>query len=519
MNEITQLSLSYDGKKLVFSSLFKGGYNIFLMDNPFENEDVKGELEPTEFMAEVLNKNKQQKPTVVASTENWTAKPVLSNDIIEKDTTLAVNDTRIFTGQLIQDQPSEPDTTETDFSNYVFGDDILVADSSYEIVDRDKLFTEKLDDEGNYLVNKYKINFSPDLVYANAGYSTFYGLLGTTTLAFSDMLGNHRLIGITSLQIDLKNSDYGLAYYYLGSRLNFGLEAFHTARFVYISNAFATNLYRYRNFGAVLSASYPFDRFNRLEGSLSYMSISSENLDNFTVPLDEVSYIVPSVSWVHDNTLFGYYSPIEGSRYRISLFGSPGITKSIRSFYSFVWDLRKYYRFWYDNGFAIRLSGGISAGANAQRFILGGTENWINRRFATGEIPFNNASDFAFLTPALPLRGYDYAEQIGTKYSLLNLELRMPLIRYLVTGPLPLLFQNILGSVYVDMGAAWNDTKALKLFDKDAAGKIITKDLLASTGLGVRVYFIFLWKIDVAWRYEQDHFAKPRYLFSIGLDF
>ena len=43
----------------------------------------------------------------------------------------------------------------------------------------------------------------------------FYGLLGTTILSFSDVLGNHRLIGQTSLQIDIKNSDYGLAYYYL----------------------------------------------------------------------------------------------------------------------------------------------------------------------------------------------------------------------------------------------------------------------------------------------------------------
>ena len=77
-----------------------------------------------------------------------------------------------------------------------------------------------------------------------------------------------------------------------------------------------------------------------------------------------------------------------------------------------------------------------------------------------------SASDFAFFTSGLPLRGFDYAEQIGTKYGLMNLELRFPLIRYLVTGALPILFSNILGAAFVDMGSAWNDNKKLKILGK-----------------------------------------------------
>ena len=49
------------------------------------------------------------------------------------------------------------------------------------------------------------------------------------------MLGNYRLIGQTSLQIDLKNSDYGLAYFFLPERISYGIEGFHTARFVYLT--------------------------------------------------------------------------------------------------------------------------------------------------------------------------------------------------------------------------------------------------------------------------------------------
>lgn len=35
LSEITQISLSYDAKKLTFTSLYKEGYNIFVLDNPF----------------------------------------------------------------------------------------------------------------------------------------------------------------------------------------------------------------------------------------------------------------------------------------------------------------------------------------------------------------------------------------------------------------------------------------------------------------------------------------------------
>jgi outer membrane protein assembly factor BamA len=201
------------------------------------------------------------------------------------------------------------------------------------------------------------------------------------------------------------------------------------------------------------------------------------------------------------------------------MYGNPGISKSEESFASLTWDYRKYFRFFYDNTFVMRLSGGYSSGSNPQNFFLGGTESWINRTFTNNNIPINSASDFVFLTPALPLRGYDYATQLGSKYSLLNLELRMPLIRYLLTGPIPLFFQNILGVAFVDVGSAWSDNKDLKLFKKSSFGKTVTDDLLIGMGTGFRLYFLFLWRFDVAWSYDLDQFSKPKYYISLGLDF
>jgi hypothetical protein len=434
------------------------------------------------------------------------------------------NSSLFYSGAVVDSSKKYGDSVSVDFGNYVFGDNATIA-SNDEV--NDSLFrpNDNLDKNGNYKVNSYKISFGPDLVYANAGYSSLYGLVGTTVISFSDVLGNHRLIGMTGLQIDLKNSDYGLAYFYLAQRINWGIEGFHTARFVRLlrvgPNGFATsNLFRYRNFGVSGSGSYPFNRFNRFDFGLSMLNVSGENLDNLLEPTENVTFTLPSVSFVHDNVLWGYTAPIEGTRYRFDVFGNLGISEPTQSFYSVMGDIRTYLRFFYDHSLALRVSGGYSGGENPQRFFIGGTDNWINRTFATTEVPINSASDFAFLTAVLPLRGYQYAERIGTRYILTNIELRFPLIRYLLTGGLPFLFQNIIGVAFIDAGTAWTDDSQLRLFTTDNYGNLITDDMLVGTGFGARVYFLyFLLRFDVAWGYNINGFSNPVFYFSLGGDF
>jgi len=90
----------------------------------------------------------------------------------------------------------------------------------------------------------------------------------------------------------------------------------------------------------------------------------------------------------------------------------------------------------------------------------------------------------------------------------------------LLTGALPILFQNILGAAFIDAGSAWDVNKKLQLFAKDEKGNRITKDLLIGTGFGLRSYLLFfLVRFDVAWAYDVKSFSKPKYYFSIGTDF
>ncbi len=512
-----QLSASRDGEKLAFSSLYESAFNIFTLSNPFDIDLELEELPLTKFRKGMLDLD-APKLIVSGDKEDETKVNISARDTSDSESSI------FLTGNFVDSSKVIEDSAEVDFGNYVFGGETIVAKG--EGVDDDIFnLTDNLDERGNFKVHKYKINFAPDLVYANAGYSTLYGLIGTTLISFSDVLGNHKLVGITGLQIDLKNSDYGLAYYYLAKRINLGIEGFHTARFLRVSRVsqnglLSAELIRYRNFGFIGSASLPLNKYYRFDGALSWLNVSSENLDNAAETPEKASFVVPSISFVHDNVLWGYTAPIEGTRYRLSVFGNLGIADPKLSFYSIMGDYRTYLRFFTDHSLAFRFSGGYSDGNNPQRFFIGGIENWINRSFSATEIPIESASDFAFLTAALPLRGYNYSEQIGTRYVLMNIELRFPLIRYLLTGGLPLLFNNIIGVAFIDVGTAWFENKQLSLFKRDELGNLVTDDLLIGTGVGARVFFLyFLLRFDVAWAYNIEGFSKPKFYFSLGADF
>ncbi|MEW6511350.1 MAG: BamA/TamA family outer membrane protein [Bacteroidota bacterium] len=500
LSGVYQLSLSRDGSKLVFSSLNHGGFNIFLMRSPFDRDLKIAELEPTEYYKD-LKTAAEGKPATVQKE---------SPAVAAAAPTGAPEDTTGLYGKDIQ----------IDFSNYVFKDtyeDTVPKDSTIRRLPK---IAENVDEHGNFRINKYKLNFSPDIIYGNAGYDTFYGVTGSTIMAFSDLLGDHQIIFATNLLLDLKNSDFALQYYYLPNRIDFGFGGFHSARFVSIGDQYGGSIYRFRTYGASVQALYPFDRFNRLDFGLNWFNISRENIEEPADPIQYRSVLVPSIAFTHDNSLWGYIAPMIGTRYKVSLFGTPKLGASGLSFVNATGDYRTYVRLGRNYSFAFRLAGGGSFGKNPQKFIIGGTDNWINRTFEGDYIPLENAEDYIFLQAALPLRGYNYNAQIGSKYGLFNFEFRYPLFAFLQAGPLPIGLQSIGGVMFFDMGSAWNKERDYVAFTKNAQGATVTRDLLMGMGTGARIFFLaFLVRLDVAWAWYLDGFSEPKYYISLGADF
>lgn len=518
LDPIYNLSLSNDGKIAVISALDHGGYDIFYIQDPFEIQLDSNNITNTVFIDKRLKENQQRtsadtlKVTKVDSLKSdSTANESGLTDIkIQGDSINTHKDVNALYGRDITIE-LKPKTNDSD---------IAANNNKVKLKESSKFkLKDNVNEDGTFKVNKYKIKFSPDIIYSNVNYSSFYGVQGVAQMAFSDMLGNHRIYILTSLVLDLKNSDYAFAYYYLPKRIDYGIEGYHSARFLLVGNSSFNQLYRYRTYGANLNLSYPIDKFNRIDGAISYNTLTKENLDDPNEPSQSLHYVLPIVSYVHDNTLWGYTAPERGTRYNLTLLGTPKIGADGVSFISGILDYRTYFKFFDDYDFVWRLNTGASFGKNPERFYIGGTDNWINYQIHNDTLPITDIKDFAFATPILPLRGFDYNARSGSKFALMNAELRFPLFKYLVFGPLPLAFQNIQGALFTDIGTVWSDNKKLQFF-QSINDKIATKDLLIGMGIGVRIFLLYFpLKFDVAWSYDMQKFSTPKYYISLGADF
>lgn len=490
---VFQPSLSQDDSRLVFAGYSKSGWDVFTISNPLALVDEPKTVKPTVFanrLAEIWDNPEENIRFNIPSPED-----------VQLSYTHKVSGEQSYTNYIFapnyqQLSSQVPDTV-----------DILADTVSYK------------DDEGKFNVNPYKTKFTLDLIDSQAGYNTFWGFQGTTVFAFSDVLGDHRFTFGTEMYIDLENSDYYLSYQYLARRTNFGVTGFHSANFWQI-NMF--QLYRLRNYGFDFSVSRPFSRFSRVEFAATSYNIE-QKLINIITGQEEytqmIHTILPRAALVFDNTLWGYFYPIDGWRWRLDMMISPKYKETSLEFQSVQADVRRYFKLNREYSFGIRLTAGLSEGKNAQRFFLGGEMNWINQRYARRH-NMSNVEDIYFSEFITPLRGARYYEREGTRYFLSNFEFRYPFIKYLALGwPVPIVMGGIQGITFLDLGAAWYGYD-FHPFGYDKYNGIYLDDLVSGFGCGTRLFLgYFLLKIDVAWRWDLNRIWKPQWYFSLGLDF
>ncbi|MBK6767087.1 MAG: PD40 domain-containing protein [bacterium] len=409
-----QPSYSARANRLVFTSFYEGGYDLYLLKSP------------DALTAKV--------PALTAFREHGTPEAIEAEYGEQAESTAESLELR---------------ESNREFSRYVFVDNI---GQSFD--DSDKRLTDTTNTRkpgGGFFSKKYRTKFTPDFVYATAAYSSFFGAQGTGQILFSDVLGNQLVLFNTDLYYDfnnLDNSNFSAQYFYLPNRINYGAGIF---RYVYYLDA---GNVRDQTLQTQIDFSYPFSKYTRSE-----LIISGFGVDRAEWMPDQYDYydyrktarrriLLPELGYVHDTVVWGSTGPVNGTRYRVSTSYSPNLqsdrdTKEVwtSEFYTAKGDLRQYFRIGRDYSWASRLTAGLSGGPDPQRFFMGGVSNWINRRFENDEIPTDEINDFYFSSFITPFRGGDYFEKRGTgnRFFLTNQEFRFPVIRYLQMGwPLPL---------------------------------------------------------------------------------
>ena len=481
LQEVSQISLSKDGAKLAFASQNRVGYDIFLLNEPLDRTQ-RDSLPLTVF--------RQQK---IAEANLTMATPTVA---LASDDTVSVS-YGTFDVDLSEQQSVQPKQDDGPYESDRF------------------LASEDQQQDTIYPPKDYKTTFSADVVSGNAGYSNFFGANGQIDMLFSDMMGDHEIYFRGNIFLDLNNSSFWLSYGYLPDVIDLYAAVFQNAGFTFLPDDPST--YRLRSYGTQLNASYPFSRYSRVDLGVQVLGMSRENINDPRVPSITRFVTVPSLSFVLDDGIWGMWGPMRGTRLNLTLEASPSWGESGISFTTARVDARKYFHLGGAYSIAVRGTGGYSAGANPQKFFIGGTDNWINGYLGANGWPFQNPEDFAFTRPGWPLRGYAINERYGSQFFVTNVELRFPFLLAFQAGPIPSLFQGMQAQIFFDAGGAW-DQNGIAWSEP---GVEATNPILTSCGIGTRNAALGLpLRIDVAWRIRPDGgFSAPVWLLSLGVDF
>jgi Tol biopolymer transport system component len=556
-----QISISADGSRLAISSLDEGQTNIFTVAAPFSRKK-EGRLADNQWAQRRAEVSIEQRVPAIGYVKDLARQKqfvrIDSSAVgnlafgIDRESTMASADAKQDTVPDVQ----QPDTTQVeeeqdseniDFRNYVF-DSEVEEDSVFaaKYLDEDVFKVKNNTTENDrYIPNDYRLKFSTDFIIASGGFSTFNGTQGLAQIRISDLLGDHQIIFGSSLQLDLRNSDYIVQYGNFKNRVNW---LFNIAHQSFNFQNFGGQAFRFRNFSGGVTAQYPINKFERLDVSLQGISVSRDvsfvGIDSTQNEND--SFFFPQLTYTKDKTLPGFIVPGGGFRYAVGLSASPPITNETLQFASVLGDFRKYFSLGSRYSFAVRGSAGASIGRDSQTYFLGGVQGWINRQFADNVNPLDQFSDTFLAQPGIPLRGHELFAITGDRFSLLNAEFRFPLFAAILPGPIPILpLFNLTGIAFIDAGTAFGQDIEFQIpgsnqtyFTNDADLDFTVReentvnvggqelpapqgDILIGAGFGIRgIVFGFPLRYDIGWPYFRDGFdGSPINYISIGIDF
>ena len=531
---VTQLSWNTSTNQMIFTGFNNSGYDTFTIYNPKEYLENSIELIDA----------------------NW-IKTIDSNDIEENNITEYIND--------------ENDDKVGDYSNYDFSRINYTSkkkQNTDESIDSNSDF-KKFDITKSLKIFKYKTRFTLDFANVDYGYNSVTGSTGLVNILFSDILGNHRILINTEMQIKVKSSDYLIKYYNLSKRTNWLYSFYHYGQEYYdfqtveASNGGMVTDYfpsvRYQFLGLTIDPSYAINRFQRLNYGFDLRANSKQDIiwstyynnseqgdkDYFKV------FLIPSLEYTFDNTLWQETYPVEGRRMTVKYISSVlGKESQSLNFNSLVFDFRHYKSIANGVSTAFRFYGGTFGGKDALesvRFRVGGTSYlpFFNNANYSHVYDVHSLDQVYYDVYVMPVRGLPIGAKHGQNVLLMNSELRMPFLMYYF--PWLGVLGKINGVLFSDIAVIWNknsefpDIKAVeswdnvteidgyKIYPDNNAENLSTQDRLIDPlgwvwtfGLGPRfILFGMPWQADIAWQYNPvtKEMSSARWYLSIGLDF
>lgn len=314
--------------------------------------------------------------------------------------------------------------------------DIIVKDKSWE--------PRTIAGESEVKSLRYTGEYSLDIAQSQIATDPVFGTNGGAFLALSDLLGNEQyyflLYNTAQSSAELLSSfNIAISRISLLQRTNYayGIYRFSGRRYDLTD---PDQFFFERVFGGYFTLSYPISKFKRIATDIS-LSNSQKDASDLAVSGLEPSnidlarhalFLSNSISFTHDNSLWGPSGPLDGNRFNVTLGYTTDIQYSNANYYSIIFDYRQYFRIAERSAYAMRFWLFYNDGKEARRFFMGGS--W-------------------------DLRGYDRFSLRGKKLWLTSHELRFPFLDQLAIrfpfGGLTLV--GIRGALFFDAGNAWDN--------------------------------------------------------------
>lgn len=323
--------------------------------------------------------------------------------------------------------------------------------------------------ETNFYINQVVNQI--DFGYVSSSYQPFTGrdfqyipqLNISLRFGVIDLFEDYRLTGGVRFFGDFYSNEFLFSLENLKQRWN-KQYIFHRQSIIRFSEhiSFTVN----RAFDHTLLARYTFP-FNevasvRITPSIRYILDSELAIDHSSLLTNPVSeyWSGIKIEYVFDNIVPRGLNIYNGIRLKVFAETYTNITDNIPYLFVTGLDARNYQKIHRNIIFASRLAYSYSQGTAPLLYYLGGVDNWINLSVTQAKfdrsIQYDQTVEWRYQAIGTNLRGFPQNIRNGPSFAVLNNEIRVPIIQYIMHRPLKSDFLTNLQIVgFVDAGAAW----------------------------------------------------------------
>ena len=407
----------------------------------------------------------------------------------------------------------------------------------------------------------YRLNFSPDNSilqlnnnFINGQYQIFNGgpyinpgVGVNTNMGIIDLMENHRVYGGFRYSGDL--IEYSMTYQNLKNRLDKAYTVSRTRQrvtensFVFNGNA-QDNVnppYDIKTLRASIDMIWPFSEVTSLRGVASLRNdkivpLSSSQLNLQDEIIDQY-WASAKIAYVFDNTRNVALNIKNGTRYKFfaeqfQLVYSEQENTNSSDLTVIGLDFRHYQKIHREFIFVCRFAASASFGSNPLIYYLGGVDEWWKSDIFDESTPIDQTQNYGFQALASNMRGFLQNVRNGSRFAVMNNELRLPIFSYFINRPIQSEFvKNFQLIGFGDIGTAWEgpspfaDDNPLNNETRFTPPITVTYEnindpIVGGVGFGVRSILLgYFMRADWAWGIENGDISKDsQFIFSLSLD-